>query len=56
MKSAARRVKARKVIPIGLICFSGCVYVTIQCFSIFVVNRAKYDLLSEKFFLLMLGL
>lgn len=55
MKSAARRVKAGRVIPIGLICFSGCVYVTIQHFSTFVV-RAKYDLLSEKFFLLMLGL
>lgn len=56
MKSAVRRLKATCVTPTGPMCFSGCVYVTIQCFSTFVVNNAKYELLSEEFFLLMLGL
>lgn len=55
MKSAAWRLRATSGTPTGLIRFSGHVYV-IQCFSTFVVNRAKYDLLSEEPCLLMLDL
>ena len=56
MEFAAWRLKATSLTPTGPIHFSGCVYATLQCFSTFVVSRAKYVLLSEEFFLLMLGL